>query len=895
MPREYRSTGGPASPSPIGFGAADLNLQNPRFVAQTNVATPENVFASLQQILGVAAQVGGQLMRYKAEDIEGKISYEKALEAKQDREIARQDREAARKAAEYSAGVEERIAKAKSPEEAQAIRTEILKSMDSGDTAEMRSTKARLAQSSESEARQKAQEEKAQVLDNVLSIKAQSDLRIQNAVGANDVNALAALELDFALNATLTDDPRIRSTYNELRESTFARRKTLESKAEFEDNKEQAALTQLAKDRTTEAIQGLVVAEGSRIVEFASSLKGISDDSLNKAVFDHFRNKLLEDPQMEVLMEGASEAELKAVSEAIQTQIAPVLRSVVSIRNQEQVRRAEDVTIQSFARAGESDPIKAFNDLDADFTLSADGKNKAYGAIARSYIESQATPVERLRAAEEVSAIGERPAQVAAARLVTKEMNTVSAEVSLERDQLVENSKQDADPLTVGWTSKYKNKEEFIADILERHLGTTVDGLTTAPLSIKQYASQLSGQWDDDMSRTSVNQRRQEAEIRRADIDERRKLKIGDVWDTSPLAASIKDGSYQQASSADLEPLVQESLIGYADSELPSDLKKVIVDDLDNPRNYALIAAYWNVQNRALDPRARNAALSDPKTGMSWAVGLYVNHLGPEVDPETSAGRTIEFVGNLNVFKESANAETLEKNRRYAFDVISGGIGQDTGLFDFTGPSPKAAMETLPPGDMEVMMHFAAVAACAPNDADRKALYASMMQQSGYRIFPTKDDNGETVFRMIQNIPRFVPTNQGVDRPTTPLPDPAVLETDDWNDYVNSNKPSVVSYLNDTKTLQTNMPPPRGSEYSLADIEDVRYVIYDTNARQGFTAIKAKVGGRWLSVPPSYVRLSAEDYEAKRPQRDAARKAAGQADMQTMANEYGIDRPTTDN
>jgi hypothetical protein len=109
------------------------------------------------------------------------------------------------------------------------------------------------------------------------------------------------------------------------------------------------------------------------------------------------------------------------------------------------------------------------------------------------------------------------------------------------------------------------------------------------------------------------------------------------------------------------------------------------------------------------------------------------------------------------------------------------------------------------------------------------------------------------------------------------LPDPAVLETDDWNDYVNSSKPAVVAYLNETRTLQTGMPPPRGSEYTLADVEDVRHVIYDSNARNGFTTVKAKVGGRWLSVPPSYVRLTAEDYEGTRPQREAVRQEAAEA------------------
>ena len=54
MPREYRTTGGPAAPSPSGFGSADINLQTPRFVAQTAVAMPEDPFAALQKILGMA-------------------------------------------------------------------------------------------------------------------------------------------------------------------------------------------------------------------------------------------------------------------------------------------------------------------------------------------------------------------------------------------------------------------------------------------------------------------------------------------------------------------------------------------------------------------------------------------------------------------------------------------------------------------------------------------------------------------------------------------------------------------------------------------------------------------------------------------------------------------------
>ena len=101
-----------------------------------------------------------------------------------------------------------------------------------------------------------------------------------------------------------------------------------------------------------------------------------------------------------------------------------------------------------------------------------------------------------------------------------------------------------------------------------------------------------------------------------------------------------------------------------------------------------------------------------------------------------------------------------------------------------------------------------------------------------------------------------------------------MLETGDWNDYVQSFKPDVLTWLNETPTLNTGTTPPKGSEYKLEDIENVRIVIYDTNTRNGFTSVKAKVSGRWISVPTKYVQLSAEDYESKRSQREVERQEA---------------------
>ena len=875
MPREYRSTGGPASPSPTGFGSADLSLQNPRFVAQTNVAQPQNVFAALQEILGVAAQAGGQLLRYEAEGIEGKLSYEKALEAKQERETVKANREEARKAAEYSAGVEERIAKAGSPEEAQAIRAEILKSMDSGDTAEMRSTKARLAQASESEYRQRKTEAQGAVLEDLLAQNAQGEERILNALKANDTDALESISFSYNVQAMFEPDARKKDAFLRLSEDAHSKRQALEARAEIVAKKQADALETAAKEAFAEPVQSVVTEYEANISKFAEDLKNISDQPLDRALFDTIRNKLLENPRYAALIETMSEQEEKAVSDLIRRESSRLLTGVINQRNAEHREAAVDLATSAHITKGLTDFPTALTDVENDDVLDPAAKNRAIGKIVKARIDAAETPVEKLKTAQDMRNLGSMAADTTAVRNVRNIMAGIAADVKLERDSLVDPSRQSGDELSVGWTSRYKSKEEFLTDILRRRLGTDLGAIGGAPDSVKEFAAGLSGQWDDDESSKGVNTRRRETEIRRSDAALRRTMKIADAWDSSPLVSVISSGDHQKMTVAALEPLVRESLTGYSDDALPADLKKLIVTNFDDPKNFTLIAAYWKVQEKAMNPQARNEALADPKTKMSWGVGLYVNQLGPEVDPGTAASRTIDFVSNLNAHKaETADSAALQDRREKAFGLISGGAGLSEGWLDVTGLSAKDAMATIPPADVELMMSFAAVAACAPGDGDSSTLMGNMMRQSGYAAYPVKDDAGNTSFRIIQNQPVFRASDVGPTRATTPLPPPAVLETGDWKDYVQSVKPDVLTWLNETPTLNTGTTPPKGSEYKLEDIEDVRIVIYDTNTRNGFTSVKAKVSGRWISVPTKYVQLSAEDYESKRSQREVARQEA---------------------
>lgn len=79
MPREYRVQAGTPGPSPLSFGSQDINLQSPRFVAQTAVDPGVNVFAELQQILQSATGVASGFLKYQTNLVNDKVATQEAI------------------------------------------------------------------------------------------------------------------------------------------------------------------------------------------------------------------------------------------------------------------------------------------------------------------------------------------------------------------------------------------------------------------------------------------------------------------------------------------------------------------------------------------------------------------------------------------------------------------------------------------------------------------------------------------------------------------------------------------------------------------------------------------------------------------------------------------------
>jgi hypothetical protein len=843
---------------------------------------PEDPFAALQKILGMATEVGTQAFRYQTAEIEGKITYQKAVEAKQEREDilkrraeADTDRENARLATEFSAAIKLEIAKAKNPEEAKAIEERLLKEAPEDETTEMKAVRAQGIEQAESEARQLRTEKDQAFLDNALAIRAQGDERIQNAFEAADPGALEDIALSYAWWAENETDPRMKATYTGLRAEAFAKKEALEGKAELDNKRQEAALVTAARETFGEAASAVVTGLRADLMKTAGMFESATDSALEQAVFDTVRERVLSDERMIGLVAYMSPAEEKAVSEAIKQQSEVLVRDMVSARNDKYRRQAEETKVSAWVAEGSVNFDAAIEAIDNDTTVSDAARRRAYGEVAKARVAAESTDLGKLRAAAGLYGRGNPILDSQSVRMTKEIIGNIGTRVQQERTGLVDLTQQQGDEFSKGWTARYNTRDEFLTDVLERHFGTDLNSLQDPEVSnlIGPTVNRLVNQWEEDTKASGTAQRAAEIEVNAADRERRRSMKIEENWKFTDLARILADGSHSKTKVEDLEPKIVEAMVGYSDTKMPDELKAKVVGAFDDPNNFSLVNAYWNVMNRTMDPTARNNAISDARTMQSWGLGSYLQTLGPEVDGETTAALGSEMARNLQAKntapdKDGPVAKALAEQRSKAVLDLTMGAGLDTGWFDFTGVKAKDVTAKLPPADQAMLLNMATIAGSAPRSQDVGATMSHMLRQQGFAIYPVKSDNGDTSFQIVQN----VRGKQG----STPLPPPQMLEGADWKDYLFSKAPAIAAALNTLPKLEI---PGGGLDLEVfrpEHVEDVRIAVYDQDVKQGYVALRAKVSGRWISIPSSLVNVSADDFEATRPKRSAKAKAQGQ-------------------
>lgn len=237
MPREYQIKPGTASPSPMQFGSADINLQTPRFVAQTNVAPKENPFEALQKILGLTAEIVGKYTDAQARGIEQKINYQLAIQKKQDREEAILDRAQVEKrraeseaAAAWEAEARYELASAKTAAEATAIAEKSLQKAGEESSA-MTASRAQVVMAARATARQLQSEAEGDPKEREAAIKYEAAARLEIAK-ATSVEALKKIRDNALDDSAHANTPIMSTSRAQVSAAAEARINQLEGKAD---------------------------------------------------------------------------------------------------------------------------------------------------------------------------------------------------------------------------------------------------------------------------------------------------------------------------------------------------------------------------------------------------------------------------------------------------------------------------------------------------------------------------------------------------------------------------------------------------------------------------------------------------------------------------------------
>jgi len=820
----------------------------------------------------MATEVGGQLMRYQTSEIEGKITYQKAIEAKQEREDvlkrraeADTDRENARAAAKFSAEQKIRLAKAKTPEEAKAIEQELISGAKGDETVEMQSARAVGIESAESEARQmtaeadrQESEQRKLVLSKVSAIRATETDRMITAWQAGNPAQLMSASRDYAMRAAHTNDPDEIDLYNDLRMKAISFAENLDKNAESEAHKAELATANAAKDFWGNAAQQVVAGYRANLGDFAKGLDDVGEDSLMQAVFDSVRDKVYE--ELEVVPNG--EIEEKAVSEAIEAASRPLVEQMIANRNQRNINKANDLRIDSYKQRAKTDYEGVVRDIENSEDMSDTAKRRAFDEITASTLGSIDSDIGRIAAARDLFVGKFNPfVDRAAARVIKDSLKKIEANVELEHNSLIQPNASGGSVHGVGWVKNFNTKEEFLDSVLLKHYGTNLDAIR-GDEQVRAFFGPtviaLESQWNADEKASDTAQRREDTAFRRSNPTSRRLMKVEEGWKYTKTAMALADGSHSKLHADELERMLIEDLTGFSDVAVPADLKKAVIDGVDNPANFAITEAFWRVSNRSFDPTTRNRIMSDDKYARSFAVGTYLGYLRSqnEVTGDTTIGLVAEFARNLDAASKppsgSPEEKALNETRQGIIWSLAQGAAIDGGWFDFTGIDLSKAFSTMSPSDQKTIIEFASMAASVPEAADRGGFMVDMMQSQGYRVFPIKQTDGSNQLKLILNVP-------GASN-TLPLPNPAVLETDDWKRYLDSFKPAMVSALEAREVKDLPGTTAKG-KFSTNSIGEVLITPYDHDLKSGKVALKAFVDGRWIRFDSSEVSVNAADFQ----------------------------------
>lgn len=866
MPREYQIKPGTASPSPMQFGSADINLQTPRFVAQTNVAPKENPFEALSKILSGISTVVKQSTELESEKIRGQISYSNAVRQEEDRKRAdaervriEQERESTKKAFELKTKFEQRTIKSETPEEAAKIAEEIRKLEESDPKQAAALVEAyRSARSQESYLTTKADKK---ALDAKTATQASFLSRAASAEADGNLPALSGLYKDAVQQASDSTDPEMKLMLTGVANAISASIARSESKQETVANKEELKLRQAAYKATEQAIDRVKPQFfGNDMLKFMSQFDDYSGTALSDAVFERLSVQVEgSNENIQELLKGATDVEIEAFNDSLKKATDGIVTKIMDYRQQRHDREAFESYIAMASLFAGQDLDGTVEAVTTDSTLSPAQRDHVLKRVAYDYIDRQPTNIDRLNVAQELLSKDPTMSVVASGK-ISKIIKDIQGEVEAVHDGLfVANLPADmVDDSASGWLLQFGTKDELVSWVLESKFGTTksaYDSDVEIQRLTNPVVTKVATQWDQEQERFES---RQTAERRAAERAAKKKeMTPTQAWKTSPLAQYM-DGQMQGIPYGTLKPdeiypLLMDALTGHATDGIPTQLMEAVTKNIGDERNYPLVQAFWKVMSTSNDATLRYAINSDGPTFESFALGQFLNWAAKsEMTPYTVNTKAKEFIANIQAYRApSSQTEKFRNEQRIRNESLASlaiGAGIDTGwVTDYSGIEPNQIIKTMSLADQETFLQFSSIAAAA--NEQPATFLADMLKSNGFRVYPYTTEKGETVFKIAN--PYLVQPGYT----THGLPEPNELEENGWTYYLNSKKDDVARALN--KRPQLGAP----YTYTASDIEAIAIAPTSSDLMIGRCAIKAKIAGEWKTLDAvSEAYVTAEEY-----------------------------------
>ena len=710
----------------------------------------------------------------------------------------------------------------------------------------------------------KASQERS-VLDSNRAIFASEDTRIQNAFEAGNSKDLEGIVKTYAEKASSAKTADEQSLWNSLRAKAFERLSQVNDNAESLAYRDERAAAVMAGGLAEQLAQPIINAYAANMAQSEKDFEGYSDESLSAAMFDAVRDRILEgNPQLLGVWLSGTDTEQAAISESIAKSVQPVLGRMISIRNERNATKARELTVNSYIQESRDSGFdQAYTKATSIDRLDGPTRDAVIRGVTRAAIETQGTDIDKIRESGRIIATyGDPEANRIAYRLQREAVERIGRNLDMERQSILTEADQTGtvfpvDDVAVGWAAKFPDKDSFRSWVLETKLGTDIDTFRNSPNLQNVFDSlmiKVGNQYDSDASKTQVNIRIQDAEFRRNNPAARGTMTTEEGWKVSPMSVAIQDGSYKKMSEPELVDMLRDSLIGYSNVAVPTDLAKHVIKGYDNPDNFTLIKAFWNIQSIANDPTVRNMIDSNAEYRASWSIGLYLRHLDsyPEISGQSTVALAAEFARNIKSYSqpEAGSAEARKRNDMLGqvVSMLDSGEWLDTGLLDLSGYDPKDIVgKHMDLGSKARMLELAPIAASAPSGTDRSKFLADVMRNNGYEIYSYYNEDGTRQFRPIRNVP-------GLNR-TTPLPASSELHTRKWDAYLDSKKAVIADVL--TNSPQIGI----AYKYRPEDIKKIYINPLEVDLNRGQCAVKAFVGGRWISIDAYRFSLTKEDYE----------------------------------